>query len=143
MGIHFRPYPGFTIMTVLMAAFLSGLGVWQLERLQWKLGLIADTDRRGIPLLLLNGRMSVRSFKGWQRMPGLIGPLLACFELCLAQDAVQAERLRRLGAAGATSVGDLKAAAAPLPCGTNWSCRVMACIGRVHTSRESGALEVP
>jgi surfeit locus 1 family protein len=45
MGIHFRPYPGFTIMTVLMAAFLSGLGVWQLERLQWKLGLIADTNR--------------------------------------------------------------------------------------------------
>jgi surfeit locus 1 family protein len=45
MGIHFRPYPGFTIMTILMVTFLSGLGVWQLERLQWKLGLIADTDR--------------------------------------------------------------------------------------------------
>ncbi len=52
--------------------------------------------------------MSQRSFQGWQRLPGLIGPLLACFELCLAQDDVQAERFRRLGAAAATSVGDLE-----------------------------------
>jgi surfeit locus 1 family protein len=37
----FRPYPGFTIFTVIMLAILCGLGVWQLERLQWKLALIA------------------------------------------------------------------------------------------------------
>jgi surfeit locus 1 family protein len=56
MRIHFRPYPGFTVMTVLMAAFLSGLGVWQLERLQWKLGLIADTDRSiHAPAMSLDG----------------------------------------------------------------------------------------
>jgi 3-deoxy-D-manno-octulosonic-acid transferase len=77
--------------------------------------LISETDRYGIPLLLLNGRMSSRSFKGWQRVPGLIGPLLASFELCLAQDEAQAERFRALGAAAAVTVGDLKTAAAPLP----------------------------
>ncbi len=71
--------------------------------------------RAGIPLLLLNGRMSLRSFRGWQRLSGLIGPLLASFALCLAQDAAQADRFQRLGAGGATTVGDLKAAAAPLP----------------------------
>ena len=89
------------------------LALW-VESELWP-NLISETDRRGIPLLLLNGRMSMRSFRGWQRMRGLIGPLLACFELCLAQDGIQAARLRQLGAAGATSVGDLKAAAAPLP----------------------------
>ena len=41
MGLRFRPYPGFTVTTFAMAAFLVGLGVWQLDRLQWKLALIA------------------------------------------------------------------------------------------------------
>ena len=60
------------------------LALW-VESELWP-NLISETDRYGIPLLLLNGRMSARSFKGWQRVPGLIGPLLASFELCLAQD---------------------------------------------------------
>jgi surfeit locus 1 family protein len=37
----FRPYPGFTIFAALMIAFLCGLGVWQVQRLHWKLDLIA------------------------------------------------------------------------------------------------------
>jgi len=90
------------------------LALW-VESELWP-NLVSLTDRYGIPLLLLNGRMSLRSFQGWQRVPGLIGPLLACFELCLAQDEGQAERFRRLGAVAAVSVGDLKTAAAPLPC---------------------------
>ncbi len=89
------------------------LALW-VESELWP-NLVSQTDRAGIPLLLLNGRMSLRSFRGWQRVPGLIAPLLACFELCLAQDEVQAERFRRLGAAAAATVGDLKTAAAPLP----------------------------
>jgi surfeit locus 1 family protein len=40
----FRPYPGFTIFAAIMFAILCGLGVWQLERLQWKLALIARVN---------------------------------------------------------------------------------------------------
>ncbi|MES2472352.1 MAG: SURF1 family protein [Pseudomonadota bacterium] len=40
----FRPYPGFTIATVILFAILCGLGFWQLERLHWKLGLIAQVE---------------------------------------------------------------------------------------------------
>ncbi|HZT52334.1 MAG TPA: 3-deoxy-D-manno-octulosonic acid transferase [Stellaceae bacterium] len=89
------------------------LALW-VESELWP-NLVTETHAQGIPLLLLNGRMSLRSFRAWQRLPGLIGPLLKSFALCLAQDAVQADRLLRLGAAEATTVGDLKAAAAPLP----------------------------
>jgi 3-deoxy-D-manno-octulosonic-acid transferase len=89
------------------------LALW-VESELWP-NLIWEADRSGIPLLLLNGRMSAKSFAGWQKLPGLIGPLLASFDLCLAQDAVQAQRLARLGAASAATVGDLKSAAAPLP----------------------------
>jgi 3-deoxy-D-manno-octulosonic-acid transferase len=100
------------------------LALW-VESELWP-NLVAQTDRYGIPLLLLNGRMSLRSFQGWQRFPSLIGPLLACFELCLAQDDVQAGRFQRLGAASATSVGDLKTAAAPLPFDENELARIAA-----------------
>jgi surfeit locus 1 family protein len=41
MRIRFRPLPGLTIATAIMLASLLGLGIWQLERLQWKLALIA------------------------------------------------------------------------------------------------------
>jgi 3-deoxy-D-manno-octulosonic-acid transferase len=100
------------------------LALW-VESELWP-NLVCQTDRYRIPLLLLNGRMSLRSLQGWQRVPGLIGPLLACFELCLAQDSVQAERFRRLGAAAAETVGDLKTAAAPLPCDEGELARVAA-----------------
>jgi surfeit locus 1 family protein len=40
----FRPYPGLTIACALLFAGLCALGVWQLERLQWKLALIATVN---------------------------------------------------------------------------------------------------
>ena len=44
MALRFRPYPGVTIAALIAAAILVGLGVWQLQRLQWKLGLIAEVN---------------------------------------------------------------------------------------------------
>jgi len=46
MPLRFRPYPGFTIAVAIMTAILIGLGVWQVERLHWKLNLIATMDRK-------------------------------------------------------------------------------------------------
>ena len=40
----FRPYPGLTIACAVLFAILCGLGTWQLERLQWKLALIATVN---------------------------------------------------------------------------------------------------
>jgi 3-deoxy-D-manno-octulosonic-acid transferase len=89
------------------------LAIWVYSEL-WP-NLVAATQARGVPTILLNARMSQRSFARWQRWPGIIGPLLDGFALCLAQDSVQLERLRRLGARAADTVGDLRSAAAPLP----------------------------
>src|SRR5579871_2274138 len=41
MRIRFRPFVGLSIAAATLLAILVGLGVWQLERLQWKLALIA------------------------------------------------------------------------------------------------------
>jgi 3-deoxy-D-manno-octulosonic-acid transferase len=89
------------------------LALW-VESELWP-NLIHEARARAIPMLLLNARMSARSFHGWQRLPSVIRPLLAGFDLCLAQDQVHAERLKQLGAKRALCVGDLKSAAAPLP----------------------------
>jgi 3-deoxy-D-manno-octulosonic-acid transferase len=77
--------------------------------------LVLATHSRGIPMMLVNGRLSERSYRRWRRWPGLIGPVLGAFALCLAQDAEQAERLRVLGAPKVAAVGDLKAAGTALP----------------------------
>jgi surfeit locus 1 family protein len=40
----FRPYPGLTIACAILFAILCGLGVWQVQRLHWKLDLIATMN---------------------------------------------------------------------------------------------------
>ncbi len=89
------------------------LALW-VESELWP-NLVLETRARDIPMVLLNARMSAKSFRGWQRFPSLIRPLLRAFDLCLAQDEAQAKRLSDLGANDTLTVGDLKAAAAPLP----------------------------
>ena len=78
--------------------------------------LLSEAQERQIPLALVNARMSPGSFKNWRRLPGGLKSLLSAFELCLAQDDAQAERLRTLGAPKVLSVGNLKYAAEALPC---------------------------
>lgn len=45
MQVHFRPLPLFTLVMAAMLAILVSLGVWQVNRLHWKLGLIAQVNR--------------------------------------------------------------------------------------------------
>ncbi len=89
------------------------LALW-VESELWP-NLVLATHARGIPMILVNGRLSARSYLRWRRWPGLIGPMLGAFAQCLAQDADQAERLRQLGAREVAAVGDLKSAGAALP----------------------------
>jgi 3-deoxy-D-manno-octulosonic-acid transferase len=76
--------------------------------------LIAAATARGVPLALVNARISARSAGRWARAPGLARAVLGGFRLVLARSAEDQGRLAGLGVAAA-SWGDLKAAAAPLP----------------------------
>jgi 3-deoxy-D-manno-octulosonic-acid transferase len=77
--------------------------------------LLAGIRARAIPAALVNARMSQRSFTRWRAVPGLIGSLLSTFQVTLAQTEGDADRLRRLGALGVASVGNLKFSAEPPP----------------------------
>jgi 3-deoxy-D-manno-octulosonic-acid transferase len=76
---------------------------------------VLELDQRGIPLILVNGRMSDRSFRRWMRLPRIIGSLLERFSLCLAQSTQDAERLARLGATRVVMAGNLKFDVSPPP----------------------------
>jgi len=73
----------------------------------WPNLILACADRK-IPMIMVNGRVSKRSFSRWQLIPGAIAALLARFDLCLAQSSADAQRYARLGAPRISSTGNLK-----------------------------------
>lgn len=70
--------------------------------------MILSLEKRGVPLILVNGRMSERSFRRWQRAPKTARALLGCIDVALTQTPADAERLARLGAPRVTIAGNLK-----------------------------------
>lgn len=78
-------------------------------------GVLSEVKARGLPAMLMNARISARSWRGWRRAPWMIRRILATFDLCMAQTELDADRLRDLGAASVACPGNLKFAAEPLP----------------------------
>lgn len=74
-----------------------------------------EVRQRQIPAVLLNGRMSEKTFRWWRWARGMMRDLLGSFSLCLAQNEAEAQRLRARGAANVKIAGNLKYASAPLP----------------------------
>ena len=77
--------------------------------------ILSSIRRKNIPLILINGRISNKTFKRWQQFDFLSKELLSCFTLCLGQSEEDAYRLRVLGAKDAICLGNLKYAGLPLP----------------------------
>ena len=77
--------------------------------------IIIETRKRNIPMVLINGRISAKSFARWKWAPGLIKNLLQSFTLCLGQSDTDVHRLNKLGASDSKNLGNLKFAAPPLP----------------------------
>jgi 3-deoxy-D-manno-octulosonic-acid transferase len=70
--------------------------------------LILSSAARRLPMVLINGRMSHRSFPRWRRVAGTISALLGRFDVCLAQSQLDAERFATLGSRNVVVTGNLK-----------------------------------
>jgi 3-deoxy-D-manno-octulosonic-acid transferase len=111
--------------------------------------LLVTSAQRGIPLILVNGRLSERSFNRWRRVPGTIAALLRCFDLCLAQSATHAERYRALGASHITTTGNLKLDVPEPPADANGLAALEAAVGTrtviaaasTHAGEETALIE--
>jgi 3-deoxy-D-manno-octulosonic-acid transferase len=60
--------------------------------------LISAARRRGVPVAIINGRLSDKSFRIYRWLKPLVARVLRRVELIAAQNAETAERFRRLGA---------------------------------------------
>ena len=70
--------------------------------------MIIDAERAGVPLAMVNARMSERSYARWLKAPGFIKALLGRFDQSLAQSEGDAQRLAGLGARSVQVIGNLK-----------------------------------
>ncbi len=77
--------------------------------------LLYAVKQRRIPAVLLNARMSQKSFSNWRRVSSLARKMLDTFVCCLAQNEAEAARLRVLGAKDVRISANLKYAAPVLP----------------------------
>ncbi|MEM7733245.1 MAG: 3-deoxy-D-manno-octulosonic acid transferase [Pseudomonadota bacterium] len=91
--------------------------------------MLTRTRAAGIPLALVNARISDRSARQWSRMAGSARHLLGSFRMIHCQDDRTTSHLHRLGLHQAAAGPNLKAMAAPLPVDRDESARLAGVIG--------------
>jgi 3-deoxy-D-manno-octulosonic-acid transferase len=99
-----------------------------------RLGLIMETEvwpnlmhasrRQGVPMAVVNARLSEKSLARGLKYRGLIAPAVAAFDIIVAQSSADSARMARLARPADAIVGNLKfdqpVAAAARAVGENW-----------------------
>jgi 3-deoxy-D-manno-octulosonic-acid transferase len=80
---------------------------------------LAALKKNMVPTVLLNGRMSAKSFRNWSRFRSWSREVLSVFDLCLVQSEEAHARYLALGAESVQITGNLKYAVKPLTCDQN------------------------
>src|SRR5215831_578856 len=77
--------------------------------------VILSASAHQIPMILVNGRMSERSYRRWHYFPKTVETLLRRFDLCLVRSPDDARRFGALGAPRISITGNLKFDVPALP----------------------------
>ncbi|MBI5103280.1 MAG: 3-deoxy-D-manno-octulosonic acid transferase [Nitrospirae bacterium] len=83
--------------------------LWRcLDRINPRLFIVIETEiwpnilrtaaRRGVPALMLNGRLSEKSARGYSMVPGFTKTVLGCVSAFAMQSSADAERIEKIGA---------------------------------------------
>ncbi len=67
-----------------------------------------ELEKRQIPLIIANGRMSEGSFGNWNRLPSFARSIFGTVDCVLAQSEEDAERFKKLGARTVRATGNIK-----------------------------------
>ncbi|GBQ92125.1 glycosyltransferase N-terminal domain-containing protein [Asaia krungthepensis] len=92
-------------------------------------GLILACMRRAIPVAVLNGRLSARSWQRWQRLRSFAPRLFERLDFVAARGEEDARHFRALGVRDVSCHGDLKQSAPPPPVDQAELVRLRAMIG--------------
>ena len=106
------------------------LAIWTESEL-WP-RLVTTTASFGIPMLLVNGRISAGSARRWRFLPGMARRLMTSFDAILVQDNDIAQRFLAIGAEQAKLhvTGSLKEGTQPLPADETALAGLQKAIGR-------------
>ncbi|HPF78134.1 MAG TPA: 3-deoxy-D-manno-octulosonic acid transferase [Alphaproteobacteria bacterium] len=104
------------------------LALWMESEL-WPNMLLA-LKNRNIPSVLVNARLSDRSYNRWKLFRCSIRKILSSFDLIMAQTQKDADRYLILGAKSVIVTDNLKYSAAPLPCNETDLTELQKSIGR-------------
>ena len=72
------------------------------------LTIILEINKRSIPLLLLNGRITKKTYKRWKNIEFFSKYIFENFNLCLAQNDETKLYLKKLGVSKVIKTGNLK-----------------------------------
>lgn len=87
--------------------------VFWMESELWP-NMLLDLKKRNIPSVLVNARLSQKSFIRWSLFKNTIRSILSAFSLILAQSKNDADNFEKLGAKNVIACGNIKYSAAPL-----------------------------
>lgn len=97
--VQVRRYPldfSWSVRRFLEVAAPDAVALCELE--VWP-NFIAQCAGRGVPVAVINGRLSAKSFRGYKRLRPILRPTFARLSLAAAQDEAYAERFRLMGVA--------------------------------------------
>lgn len=113
IAVAYLPYDYAFAMRRFLAHFRPQAGLI-LETEVWP-NLLHQCALAGVPLALVNARLSERSHRRYRRWRALSGPAFAGFDLVAAQTAADAARFRDLGSRDVAITGNLKFDVDPAP----------------------------
>lgn len=120
------------------------LALW-VESELWP-NMLGALKERAVPTILLNGRMSEKSYRRWRLMPGGAKEMMNAFVLGFAQTGAERNRFASLGLKNVHQIGNLKYAADPLPCDEAELSRLKTALGNrplwLMTSTHPGEEEI-
>lgn len=102
----FLPYDYPFAVRRFLRAWRPSIGI-VIETELWP-NLVAEARREGVPMALVNARLSERSLRKGRRWSVLIRPALDSLDLVLAQTDADARRLAQLGRPAVPVLGNLK-----------------------------------
>jgi len=111
---HYVPVDRWPYVTRFLDHWKPDVALW-VESELWP-NMLAALSQRQIPAILLNGRLSEKSYRRWKLLPGGAKEMLGVFALGLAQTGAERNRFAALGLKDVRAIGNLKFAADPLPC---------------------------
>jgi 3-deoxy-D-manno-octulosonic-acid transferase len=133
-----QPWDSPEVLDRFLSAFKPKMGLL-LETEVWPL-LVQRAQVHGVPLMLVNARLSEKSMLQVQRWPSLMRPAYAGLSAVCAQTEDDATRLKTLGAKVQGIFGNLKFDAKPdevqVALGQSWRHRLSAPVVMLASSRE-------